>query len=93
MKKIVQRTCMGCNLKKDKKELIRLVFNKNKEIFVDEAGKAEGRGAYICDDIKCLEKAIKTKRLERIFETKIDNKLYENIRGVIIERKKQNEDN
>ncbi len=93
MKKIVQRTCMGCNLKKDKKELIRLVFNKNKEIFVDETGKAEGRGAYICDDIKCLEKAIKTKRLERIFETKIDNKLYENIRGVIIERKKQNEDN
>ena len=93
MKKIVQRTCMGCNLKKDKKELIRLVFNKNKEIFVDETGKAEGRGAYICDDIKCLEKAIKTKRLEKIFETKIDNKLYENIRGVIIERKKQNEDN
>lgn len=93
MKKIVQRTCMGCNLKKDKKELIRLVFNKNKEIFVDETGKAEGRGAYICDDIKCLEKAIKTKRLERIFETNIDNKLYENIRGVIIERKKQNEDN
>ena len=84
---------MGCNLKKDKKELIRLVFNKNKEIFVDETGKAEGRGAYICDNIKCLEKAIKTKRLERIFETKIDNKLYENIRGVIIERKKQNEDN
>lgn len=93
MKKIVQRTCMGCNLKKDKKELIRLVFNKNKEIFVDETGKAEGRGAYICDDIKCLEKAIKTKRLEKIFETKIDNKLYENIRGVIIERKKQNENN
>ena len=61
MKKIVQRTCMGCNLKKDKKELIRLAFNKNKEIFVDETGKAEGRGAYICDDIKCLEKAIKTK--------------------------------
>ena len=86
MKKIVQRTCMGCNAKKDKKELIRLVFNKNKEMFVDETGKAQGRGAYICDDVKCLEKAIKTKRLERVFETKIDDKLYENIRGVIIER-------
>ena len=86
MKKIPQRTCMGCNAKKDKKELIRLVFNKNKEMFVDETGKAQGRGAYICDDVKCLEKAIKTKRLERVFETKIDDKLYENIRGVIIER-------
>ena len=93
MKKIVQRTCMGCNLKKDKKELIRLVFNKQGEMFVDETGKAEGRGAYICDDIKCLEKAIKTKRLERVFETKIDDKLYENIRGVIIERKNKEENN
>lgn len=86
MKKIVQRTCMGCNIKKDKRELIRLVCNKKCEIFVDETGKAEGRGAYICDDIKCLEKTIKTKRLERVFETKIDDKIYENIRGVIIER-------
>ena len=93
MKKIVQRTCMGCNLKKDKKELIRLVFNKKGEMFVDETGKAEGRGAYICDDIKCLEKAIKTKRLERVFETKINEELYENLRGVIIEKetKKQNQ--
>ena len=86
MKKIVQRTCMGCNLKKDKRELIRLVFNKNGEMFVDRTGKAEGRGAYICDDIKCLEKAIKTKRLERVFETKINEELYENLRGVIIEK-------
>lgn len=86
MKKIVQRTCIGCNLKKDKRELIRFVFNKNGEMFVDETGKAEGRGAYICGDIKCLEKAIKTRRLERIFETKIDDELYENLRGVIIEK-------
>lgn len=93
MKKIVQRTCMGCNLKKDKKELIRLVFNKNGEMFVDKTGKAEGRGAYICDDIKCLEKAIKTKRLERVFEAKIDDKLYENIRGVIIEKEVRKENN
>lgn len=93
MKKIVQRTCMGCNLKKDKKELIRLVFNKNGEMFVDKNGKAEGRGAYICNDIKCLEKAIKTKRLERVFETKIDDKLYENIRGVIIEKEVRKEKN
>lgn len=93
MKKIVQRTCMGCNLKKDKKDLIRLVFNKTGEIFFDRTGKAEGRGAYICDDIKCLEKAIKTKRLERVFETKIDDKLYENIRGVIIEKEVRKENN
>lgn len=93
MKKLVQRTCMGCNLKKDKKDLLRLVFNKNNEMFVDETGKAQGRGAYICSDEKCLEKLIKTKRLERVFEAKIDDKLYENIRGVIIERKNNETNN
>lgn len=92
MKKIVQRTCMGCNSKRDKKDLLRLVFNKNNEMFVDETGKAQGRGAYICSDEKCLDKLIKTKRLERVFEAKINDKLYENIRGVIIE-KKNNETN
>ncbi len=91
MKKIVQRTCMGCNSKKNKNELIRLVLNKSGEMFVDETGKAEGRGAYICNDIECLEKSIKTKRLERVFKTKINNQLYENIRGVIIERKSKKE--
>ena len=71
MKSIPQRTCIGCNTKKDKKDLIRIVKNKNNEISVDKIGKAEGRGAYICDNANCLEKAIKTKRLERVFEMKI----------------------
>ena len=53
MKKQPQRTCMGCNEKKDKKDLIRIVKNKNNEISIDRTGKMEGRGAYICDDIKC----------------------------------------
>ena len=77
---------MGCNEKKDKRELIRIVFNKEGEISVDKTGKLEGRGAYICDDIECLEKVIKSKRLERVFETKIDEKIYENLRGVIIDK-------
>ena len=85
MKKIVQRMCMGCNTKKDKRELIRIVINKEGDISIDKTGKLSGRGAYICDDIECLEKVIKTKRLERVFETKIDEKIYENLRGVIID--------
>ncbi|MBQ2916669.1 MAG: YlxR family protein [Clostridia bacterium] len=86
MKKIVQRMCMGCNTKKEKKELIRIVMNKEGEISVDKTGKLSGRGAYICDDINCLEKIIKTKRLERIFETKIDEEIYKKLRGVIIDK-------
>ena len=86
MKKIVQRMCMGCNTKKDKRELIRIVMNKEGDISIDKTGKLSGRGAYICDDIECLEKIIKSKRLERVFETKIDEKIYENLRGVIIDK-------
>ena len=83
MKKIPQRTCIGCNIKKDKKDLIRIVKNKDNEIKVDRTGKLEGRGAYICDSIDCLEKAIKSKRLEKKFEIKIDSTVYEDLRKFI----------
>lgn len=81
-----QRTCMGCNEKKDKKDLIRIVKNKENEISIDKTGKAQGRGAYICDDITCLEKLIKTKRIEKIFDMKISEEIYENLRGVILDK-------
>ena len=84
MKKIPQRTCIGCNEKKDKKDLIRIVKNKDNEITIDKIGKTEGRGAYICDDIECLEKAIKNRKIEKTFKMKIENEIYENLRGVII---------
>lgn len=77
---------MGCNEKKDKKDLIRIVKNKNNEISIDRTGKLDGRGAYICDDIKCLEKVIKSKRLEKVFEYKISDEIYENLRGVILDK-------
>lgn len=85
VKKQPQRTCMGCNSKKDKKDLIRIVKNKDNQISIDKTGKKEGRGAYICDDIQCLEKVIKTKRLEKIFDMKISEEIYENLRGVILD--------
>ena len=53
MKRKPQRTCMGCNTKKDKKDLIRIVKNKENDLNIDRTGKMEGRGAYICDDINC----------------------------------------
>ena len=86
MKNVPQRTCIGCNSQKDKKDLIRIVKNKEGIITVDRTGKAQGRGAYICDNIECLEKAIKTKRLERTFGIKISEEIYDELRGVIIDK-------
>ena len=82
-----QRTCMGCNIKKDKKDLIRIVKNKENAISIDKTGKQEGRGAYICNNIQCLEKVIKSKRLERTLDIKISEEIYENLRGVILGEK------
>ena len=86
MKKQPQRTCMGCNTKKDKKDLIRIVKNNNNDINIDKTGKLDGRGAYICDDVNCLEKVKKSKRLEKVFDMKISEEIYDNLRGVILDK-------
>ena len=74
--------CIGCNSKKDKKELIRIVRNNN-GINVDKTGKQEGRGAYICNDIECLKKAIKSKRLERNLEIQVSEDIYNKLEEII----------
>lgn len=84
LKTIPERTCIGCNEKKEKNKLIRIVKDQEGNINVDLTGKANGRGAYICKNIECLEKAMKTKRLERSLKTKIDLQIYESLRGVIV---------
>ena len=83
MKSIPQRTCMGCNEKKDKKDLIRIVKTDKNEINIDKTGKQEGRGAYICNNEQCLEKVIKTKRLEKSLDIKISEETYNNLKKII----------
>lgn len=83
MKKLPNRTCIGCRQIKLKKELIRIVKDKEGNILIDKSGKANGRGAYICDSAECLEKAIKTKALERTFETQINEDIYNELRQTI----------
>ena len=76
-KKIPMRKCLGCNEMKPKKELIRAVKSPEGEISLDLTGKKSGRGAYICPDKKCFDKARKGKRLERALETSIPEEVYE----------------
>jgi len=76
MKKIPLRKCLGCSESKPKRELIRIVKNKDGDIFVDLTGKANGRGAYICNNPNCLEKAIKTNRISKALETDIPSQVY-----------------
>ncbi|HHV95397.1 MAG TPA: YlxR family protein [Clostridiaceae bacterium] len=79
-KKVPMRMCIGCKTVKPKKELIRVVKNKENEIFIDFTGKKNGRGAYFCNNINCLENAIKSKRLEKAFGAVVNPEIYDLLR-------------
>lgn len=79
-KKIPQRTCMGCQAKKEKRELVRIARSPEGEVSVDMTGKKPGRGAYICPNEDCLNKVVKSKRLERSLEITISQEIYEKLR-------------
>lgn len=79
VKKIPLRQCIGCMEGRPKKELIRIVRNKEGDIKIDFTGKAAGRGAYICNSVECLSKAQKKKALNRAFEQEIDQSIYQQL--------------
>ena len=79
VKKIPQRTCIGCGESKSKKDLIRIV-KQEEDISLDITGKKNGRGAYICNNVECLEKAIKTKGLDRSFKMQVSKEVYDRLK-------------
>ncbi|MBP1925291.1 putative RNA-binding protein YlxR (DUF448 family) [Sedimentibacter acidaminivorans] len=82
-KKIPMRKCIGCMESFPKKELCRIVKNKENEVKLDLTGKVNGRGIYICKNADCFEKAIKTKRLAKSLEMEIPENIYEEIKQEI----------
>lgn len=79
-RKIPLRKCTGCQEMKNKKELIRIVRSDEGEISVDTTGKKAGRGAYICPCVECLEKARKSKGIERSFKCAVPAEVYEKLK-------------
>ncbi len=82
-RKIPMRKCIGCMESFPKKALCRIVKTKENEIFFDSTGKLNGRGTYICKNIECFNKAIKSKRLSKSLEAEIPDGVYEAIKAVI----------
>ena len=80
VKKLPMRMCTGGKGQKPKKELIRVVKAPDGDISIDFHGKKSGRGAYVCNDISCLEKAIKSRALERAFSCAIPAEIVEKLR-------------
>ena len=80
-KKIPMRTCVGCGETKEKNQLIRVIRTPDGQIVLDRTGRANGRGAYLCDREECLEKAIKRKSLGRALGQVIPDEVYEQLRA------------
>lgn len=76
-RKIPMRQCIGCGEMKAKKEMIRVIKTTEGAITLDTTGRMNGRGAYICPTGECLQKAIKSKGLERSFKMPIPKEVYE----------------
>jgi len=82
-RKISMRSCVVTKEKLPKLELLRIVKTTDGTVVADISGKINGRGAYIKKDVDVLDKAIKSKILERQLETTISDEVYEEIRKII----------
>ena len=78
-KKIPLRQCIGCGEMKSKKEMFRVLKTEDEGIILDVTGKKNGRGAYICGNAECLEKAKKTKGLDRSFKMPVALEIYDSL--------------
>ncbi len=85
VKKIPMRMCLGCGEMKPKRELIRIVKPAEGDISLDLTGKKNGRGAYICRSADCLRLARKARKLEKSFQCRIDDAVYDSMESELTE--------
>lgn len=83
MKKIPMRSCVVTREKCEKRDLIRIVRTPENKVEVDLTGKKNGRGAYIKRDIAVIEKAMKSKILDKHLEVEVPNTIYEELKNII----------
>ena len=82
-RRVVLRSCVVTREQLEKKDLLRIVKDKEGKVSVDQTGKANGRGAYIKKDLAVLELAKKNKALDRALETTISEEVYKEIEKII----------
>lgn len=78
-RKIPMRMCLCCREMSPKRELVRVVMNKEGSVSVDPTGKAPGRGAYLCRRPECVKKLLKTRALDRGFSRAVPAEIYERL--------------
>jgi len=82
--KIPIRTCIGCQCKKPKREMIRIIRTPDGKIEIDRTGKKSGRGAYLCDNIECLNMALKKNNLNKSLKQDIPLQTLDELRKTFL---------
>src|SRR5690625_3617248 len=90
-RKVPLRKCVVMNEMKPKEEMIRVVRNKEGEVFVDPSGKKNGRGAYLSKDLAVIEKAEKQRTLNQLFNVEIDQAIYEELKQMVAGKSNETE--
>ena len=85
VKKIPTRLCIGCQEQHPKKELVRIVRSPEGEFSIDLTGKKAGRGAYICNNEECFQKAMKEHRFDRSFKCTVDKTIFDELEKQLFE--------
>jgi hypothetical protein len=70
-KHVPQRTCVACREKDSKRQLVRIVRTADAGVVIDLTGKRPGRGAYLCDQPACWDKALHSNLLDQALKTKV----------------------
>lgn len=83
-RKIPMRKCIGCQRMLEKGKLIRIIRSPEGEISLDRTGRANGRGAYLCKDTACLQKARKNKGLERSLQCRLPEDIWETLQQELL---------
>ena len=78
-KKVPLRQCIGCGEMKGKKEMIRILKTETEGVVLDATGRKNGRGAYVCPNMECFRKAVKSKGLERAFKMPVPKEVYQSL--------------
>ena len=85
VRRVPIRSCVVCRQTSDKKTLLRVVRAPEKDgggVAADPTGRANGRGAYVCTAIECIEKAAKQKRFERALSAPVPATLMEDLKAM-----------
>ena len=83
-KKFPERMCVCCRTNHPKTELLRVVRTPEGKVVIDKTGKANGRGAYLCNQRECVNRMLKSKPLAKILGAEVPEELYGTLREVLL---------